>query len=91
LNGAEATDLLAEVGITVNKNSVPFDPLPPTKTSGIRIGTPALATRGFGEPQFREVADIIAKTLIDHQRDLATLRSRVAKLCQDFPLYPHLG
>jgi glycine hydroxymethyltransferase len=90
-NGAEAMDRLAEVGITVNKNAVPSDPLPPTKTSGIRIGTPALATRGFGDTEFSAVADIIAQTLIDPQSDLVSLRARVAKLCQDFPLYPYLA
>ncbi|HEX8866841.1 MAG TPA: serine hydroxymethyltransferase, partial [Lentzea sp.] len=63
LDGQQAEDRLHRVGITVNRNAVPFDPRPPMVSSGLRIGTPALATRGFGEPEFREVADIIALTL----------------------------
>ncbi len=92
LNGQEAEDLLHEVGITVNRNSVPFDPRPPAVTSGLRIGTPALATRGFGDAEFTEVAEIIAQTLRDgKQADLVTLRSRVAALTEKFPLYPDLN
>ncbi|MGP5680786.1 serine hydroxymethyltransferase, partial [Glutamicibacter arilaitensis] len=64
LDGQQAEDLLAQVEITVNRNSVPFDPRPPMVTSGLRIGTPALATRGFSEAAFAEVAEIIAQTLI---------------------------
>ncbi|MGM7666439.1 serine hydroxymethyltransferase [Microbacterium sp. A93] len=63
LDGQQGEDLLAAVDITINRNAVPFDPRPPMTTSGLRIGTPALATRGFGEDAFREVADIIAETL----------------------------
>jgi glycine hydroxymethyltransferase len=63
LDGKQAEDRLHTVGITVNRNAVPFDPRPPMVTSGIRIGTPALATRGFGDDEFREVADIIATAL----------------------------
>jgi glycine/serine hydroxymethyltransferase len=63
INGKEGEDLLHEVGITVNRNAVPFDPRPPMTTSGLRIGTPALATRGFGAAEFTEVADIIATAL----------------------------
>ena len=63
LDGQQGEDLLAAVDITINRNSVPFDPRPPMVTSGLRIGTPALATRGFGEEAFREVADVIAETL----------------------------
>ncbi|MCL2424171.1 MAG: hypothetical protein FWD11_09830, partial [Micrococcales bacterium] len=58
-------DLLHECGITVNRNAVPNDPRPPMVTSGLRIGTPALATRGFGDEQFAEVADIIATALVE--------------------------
>ena len=65
LDGQQAEDLLHAVGITVNRNAVPFDPRPPRVTSGLRIGTPALATRGFGDAEFTEVADIIATALID--------------------------
>ncbi|SEB37933.1 serine hydroxymethyltransferase [Paramicrobacterium humi] len=89
LSGQDAEDRLHEVGITVNKNSVPFDPRPPMVTSGMRIGTPALATRGFGDAEFAEVADIIALTMRP-DADLPGLRERVAKLTQAFPLYPGL-
>lgn len=90
LDGKQAEDALHEVGITVNRNSVPFDPRPPMVTSGLRIGTPALATRGFGEAEFAEVADIIALTL-QQAADPAELRARVQELTARFPLYPTLG
>ncbi|GAA1116328.1 serine hydroxymethyltransferase [Citricoccus alkalitolerans] len=89
LDGRQAEDLLHEVGITVNRNSVPFDPRPPMTTSGLRIGTPALATRGFGATEFTEVADVIAQTL-KPSPDVPALRSRVQKLAEDFPLYEGL-
>ncbi|GAA4190092.1 serine hydroxymethyltransferase [Gryllotalpicola kribbensis] len=89
LSGQDAENRLHEVGITVNKNSVPFDPRPPMVTSGIRIGTPALATRGFGDAEFAEVADIIAKALRPDYDPFA-LRARVQKLTDAFPLYPGL-
>ena len=89
LNGQQAEDRLAEIDITVNRNAVPFDPRPPMVTSGLRIGTPALATRGFGEAAFAEVADIIAEALIaDAGADLSGLRSRVEALAAAHPLYP---
>ncbi|WP_415856876.1 serine hydroxymethyltransferase [Sinomonas sp. G460-2] len=87
LDGQQAEDLLHEVGITVNRNAVPFDPRPPMVTSGLRIGTPALATRGFGATEFTEVADVIA-TALKGGADLASLQARVDKLTADFPLYP---
>ncbi|WP_345749499.1 serine hydroxymethyltransferase [Streptomyces sp. ODS28] len=93
LNGQEAEDRLHRIGITVNRNAVPFDPRPPMVSSGLRVGTPALATRGFGLPEFREVADIIAQTLTSErlpEDETYLLRDRVAKLADDFPLYPHL-
>ncbi|MFI7588242.1 serine hydroxymethyltransferase [Spongisporangium articulatum] len=89
LDGQQAEDRLHEVGITVNRNAVPFDPRPPMVTSGLRIGTPALATRGFGDEQFTEVADIIAGAL-QPTCDIAALRARVEKLAADFPLYQGL-
>ncbi|SMQ71806.1 serine hydroxymethyltransferase [Agreia sp. VKM Ac-1783] len=89
LDGQQAEDVLHEVGITVNRNSVPFDPRPPMVTSGLRIGTPALATRGFGDVEFTEVADIIAETL-KPGADTAALRTRVSALTEAFPLYPGL-
>ncbi|MCO1338255.1 serine hydroxymethyltransferase [Kocuria polaris] len=89
LDGQQAEDLLHEIGITVNRNAVPFDPRPPMVTSGLRIGTPALATRGFGETEFIEVADIIATALISGQAaDKEALKARVDALAEAFPLYP---
>ncbi|MDK1278363.1 serine hydroxymethyltransferase [Arthrobacter sp. zg-Y820] len=87
LDGKQAEDLLHSVGITVNRNSVPFDPRPPMVTSGLRIGTPALATRGFGAQEFTEVAEIIAATL-KPAPDVDALRARVTALAENFPLYP---
>ncbi|GEO95923.1 serine hydroxymethyltransferase [Kocuria turfanensis] len=89
LDGKQAEDLLHEAGITVNRNAVPWDPRPPMVTSGLRIGTPALATRGFGAPEFEEVAEIIA-TALKPGADVAALRARVDKLAADFPLYDGL-
>jgi len=89
IDGQQAEDVLHEVGITVNRNSVPFDPRPPMVTSGVRIGTPALATRGFGDDEFTEVADIIAHSLMP-KPDIAGLRARVTALADAFPLYPGL-
>ena len=75
----------------MNRNAVPFDPRPPRVTSGLRIGTPALATRGFGDAEFTEVADIIAAALKDGAAtDVDALKARVDKLTADFPLYPGL-
>ncbi len=91
LDGQQAEDLLHAAGITVNRNAVPFDPRPPRVTSGLRIGTPALATRGFGDAEFTEVADIIATALVGGaSADVEALRGRVAKLADAFPLYPGL-
>ncbi|MEO6942674.1 MAG: serine hydroxymethyltransferase [Terrimesophilobacter sp.] len=92
LDGQQAEDRLHQIGITVNRNAVPFDPRPPMVSSGLRIGTPALATRGFGDPEFTEVADIIATALTtEFSNDLVgALRSRVEVLTNRFPLYPNL-
>ena len=89
IDGKTAEDLLHEVGITVNRNSVPNDPRPPMVTSGVRIGTPALATRGFGEAEFTEVADIIAHVLMPNP-DVAALQARVRALTEAYPLYTGL-
>ena len=86
LNGKEAEDLLHDAGITVNRNAVPNDPRPPMVTSGLRIGTSALATRGFDAEGFTEVADIIASVLLPNP-DIAALRARVDALCAKYPLY----
>lgn len=92
LNGQEAEDRLAAIDITVNRNAVPFDPRPPMVTSGLRIGTPALATRGFGKEAFAEVADIIAEALIaDAGAELTGLHGRVAALAAAHPLYPSVA
>lgn len=88
MNGQEAEDLLHAVGITVNRNAVPFDPRPPMVTSGLRIGTPALATRGLDEKAFTEVADVIGTALAAGKNaDVDSLRARVSKVAQEFPLY----
>ena len=89
LDGQQAEDLLHQVGITVNRNAVPFDPRPPMVTSGLRIGTPALATRGFGAAEFTEVADVIAEAL-KPGADVDSLSARVKKLSDGFPLYEGL-
>ena len=89
LTGKEAQNLLDEVNITVNKNTIPFEPLSPFVTSGIRLGSPALTTRGFKEADMKEVADIIALVL-DRPNDEAAkteAKKRVAALCEKYPLY----
>ncbi len=88
LDGKQAEDRLDEVGITVNRNAVPNDPRPPMVTSGLRIGTPALATRGFGDDEFREVADVIVEALKPGDVDIESLRKRTGVLAERFPLYP---
>jgi len=89
LDGQQAEDRLHEVGITVNRNAVPDDPRPPMVTSGLRIGTPALATRGFTAEDFAEVADVIAQTL-KPSYDVEALKARVTALAHKHPLYPGL-
>lgn len=95
LNGQQAEDALHEVGVTVNRNAVPNDPRPPRVTSGVRIGTPALATRGLQHEDFVEVADIIARTLVAAAKgnlssELAGLQARVDAITEKYPLYPGL-
>ncbi|GAA4638626.1 serine hydroxymethyltransferase [Actinoallomurus vinaceus] len=89
ITGRDAEDRLHEIGITVNRNAVPNDPRPPMVTSGLRIGTPALATRGFQADDFAEVADIIALAL-QPSYDSAALAARVHALADKHPLYPSL-
>jgi glycine hydroxymethyltransferase len=93
LDGQQAEDRLHSIGITVNRNAVPFDPRPPMVSSGLRIGTPALATRGFDAAAFEEVADVIALALSTPLDEALTseLRARVENLAGKFPLYPHLA
>ncbi|WP_281292122.1 serine hydroxymethyltransferase [Actinomadura decatromicini] len=89
LTGRDAEDRLHDIGITVNRNAVPNDPRPPMVTSGLRIGTPALATRGFTAADFAEVADVIALAL-QPSFDRAALAARVSALAAAHPLYPDL-
>jgi glycine hydroxymethyltransferase len=95
LDGQQAEDRLHQVGITVNRNAVPNDPRPPMVTSGLRIGTPALATRGFTAADFAEVADVIAETLKAPtpfpEADAQALKARVEALADKHPLYPGLN
>jgi glycine hydroxymethyltransferase len=85
--GKDAEERLAEVNVTVNRNTVPFDERSPFVTSGIRVGTPAMTMRGFDEDDFRETGSIIAGALVDAP-DVEGLRGRVAALCEKRPLYP---
>jgi glycine hydroxymethyltransferase len=93
LDGQQAEDRLHEIGITVNRNAVPFDPRPPTVSSGVRIGTPALATRGLQADDFREVGKVIAEALTgdfsDEKRNELAQRTRA--LAERYPLYPQLA
>lgn len=92
MTGKEADRLLGEINITANKNTVPFDPQSPFVTSGIRLGSPAMTTRGMGVAEFTEIGDIIAERLINAANASVeeACRDRVAALCDRFPLYPHL-
>ncbi|MES2096588.1 MAG: serine hydroxymethyltransferase [Pseudomonadota bacterium] len=96
VTGKDADEALERAGITCNKNGIPNDPLPPTKTSGIRVGTPAGTTRGFGPAEFREIGHMVADVLDglakngeqgDAQVEMA-VRERVSTLCHRFPIYP---
>jgi glycine hydroxymethyltransferase len=91
VGGKEAEHTLDRAHITVNKNGIPFDINPPLKPSGIRLGTPAATTRGFGEAEFREVATLIADVLdnINDESNIANVRARVTALTSRFPLYAH--
>ncbi|MCU0535301.1 MAG: serine hydroxymethyltransferase [Hydrococcus sp. Prado102] len=93
MTGKRADALVSDVHITANKNTVPFDPESPFVTSGLRLGSPAMTTRGMGEAEFTEIANIIADRLLDPDDETVKqdcLR-RVANLCDRFPLYPHLN
>ncbi len=85
--GKDAEDRLHEVGVTVNKNGIPFDERPPTVTSGLRLGSPAVTMRGFEEEDMAEIASIICSAL-DKSADIAVLAARSADLCEKHPLYP---
>jgi glycine hydroxymethyltransferase len=92
LSGKQAEDRLHEIGITVNRNAVPFDPRPPMEASGLRIGTPALATRGLQLADFEEVGQIIAATLLTHDfaQDAGELSGLVQAIVERYPLYESL-
>ncbi|MCT7976692.1 serine hydroxymethyltransferase [Laspinema olomoucense] len=92
MTGKLADKLVSEVHITANKNTVPFDPQSPFVTSGLRLGSPAMTTRGMGTPEFTEIANIISDRLLNPEDEsvAADCRQRVASLCDRFPLYPHL-
>jgi glycine hydroxymethyltransferase len=93
LDGQQGEDRLHDVGITVNRNAVPFDPRPPAVSSGLRIGTPALATRGFAADEFREVGRVIGEALSGDfsEAKRGELSQRTAALAERFPLYPQLA
>jgi glycine hydroxymethyltransferase len=92
LTGKVAEKRLEEAGITVNKNTIPFDPEKPFVTSGIRIGTPALTTRGMKEPEMKAIGDMIARVLKDIENDavVAEVREEIRELCERFPLYAEM-
>jgi len=88
LTGKETEERLDEIGITVNKNAIPFDPKPPTVTSGVRIGSPAVTTRGFKEKEMEQVGDIIQRALsYEFEKEKEQLALEVKELCAKFPLY----
>ena len=92
LTGKQADQLVSTVNITANKNTIPFDPQSPFVTSGLRLGSPAMTTRGLGVAEFTEIGNIISDRLLSPNSEVVTqdCRQRVAALCDRFPLYPHL-
>jgi glycine hydroxymethyltransferase len=94
LTGKVAEAALGKAGITVNKNAIPFDQNPPMVASGIRVGTPAVTTRGMREPEMDLIGDLIARVLSapDDERTSGMVKGEVERLCRKFPLYPeHLA
>ena len=93
ITGRDAEDALGLAGITVNKNAIPFETLSPAITSGIRIGTPAVTTRGMKEAEMHTIATFIIDVLKDHENDalLKETKAKVRKLCESFPLYEDLS
>jgi glycine hydroxymethyltransferase len=92
ITGKAAEAALGKAGITVNKNAIPFDQNPPMVASGIRVGTPAITTRGMREPEMDLIGDLIARVLAapDEDRVLGMVKTEVERLCAKFPLYPEL-
>ena len=92
LTGKQVEDALGKANITVNKNAVPFDPLPPTKTSGIRLGTAALTTRGMKEEEMKLIARLISQVIknLEDETVIERVKSQVLELCEQYPLYPEL-
>jgi glycine hydroxymethyltransferase len=92
ISGKKAENALEKAGITVNKNMVPFDTKSPFVTSGIRIGTPAVTTRGMKENEMKKIAEIINDAIINNENEqkLDELKNNVKQLCSGFPLYPGL-
>ena len=93
MTGKQADKLVSEINITANKNTVPFDPQSPFVTSGLRLGSPAMTTRGMGTTEFKEIANIIADRLLNPEDEAikSDCLRRVGALCDRFPLYPHLN
>jgi glycine hydroxymethyltransferase len=93
MTGKVADALVSSINITANKNTVPFDPESPFVTSGLRLGSPAMTTRGMGTAEFEEIANIIADRLLSPEDESVAdqCRQRVQSLCDRFPLYPHLS
>lgn len=93
MTGKRADQLVSGINVTANKNTVPFDPESPFVTSGLRLGSPAMTTRGMGTTEFTEIANIISDRLLSPEDESVAqdCRQRVAKLCDRFPLYPHLS
>jgi glycine hydroxymethyltransferase len=93
ITGKVADETLERAGITLNKNMIPFDPATPFVTSGIRIGTPAMTTRGMKEKQMVEIADMITSVIRDitNEETITGVRKQARELCAQFPLYPDLA
>ena len=89
VKGKDAQDVLEKAGITLNKNGIPYDPEKPTVTSGIRIGSPAVTSRGMKEPEITKIAQSILKVLknISDQKVIEEVKKDMLKLCKDFPIY----